>query len=98
MTVPCMVFEWDERKRQNVLDKHSLGFVDAIRIFDAPVLRVRSVYDDGEERWIAIGLLDGKEIAVIYTMRYGITRIIATRRAKRHERRKYYAHYPQRSA
>ena len=90
-------FDWDETKRQAVLDKHGLDFIDAIKIFAGPVLTARSP-QEGEERWIAIGLLDGLEIAVIYTIRDDIYRIITARRARKKERDLYDAHYPARGA
>jgi uncharacterized DUF497 family protein len=45
--------------------------------------------DYGEVRTLAIGELNGKIIAVIYTVRNGIYRIISSRRADRDERRTY---------
>ena len=90
-------FEWDDAKRQTVLEKHGLDFIDAIKIFAGPVLTARSNHE-GEERWIAIGLLDELEIAVIYTIRDDIYRIITARRARKKERDLYDAHYPARGA
>jgi len=92
-----MEFEWNEDKRKTVLEKHGLDFIDAITIFDGDVLRARSTFE-GEERWIAIGILDEIEIAVIYTIRGDIYRIITARRARQKERDLYDAHYPQRGA
>lgn len=63
-------FEWDEAKRAAALKKHGIDFLDATRIFAGPVLRARSAFED-EDRWIAVGLLDELEIAVIYTLREG---------------------------
>ena len=85
-------FEWDEAKRAAALEKHGIDFLDATRIFAGSVLRARSAFE-GEDRWIAIGLLDGLEIAVIYTLREGTCRIITARRARTNERRRYHENF-----
>jgi uncharacterized DUF497 family protein len=89
-----MEFEWDENKNATNLSKHRIDFDDAIGIFEGPVMEFRSDRE-GEQRWIAIGLLDGREIAVIYTIRDDVHRIISARRARKHERRAYRQAYPQ---
>jgi uncharacterized DUF497 family protein len=54
--------------------------------------RTEQVYESGldEERWITIGLVDGQEIVVVYTMRDGITRLISARGADKYEREDYW--------
>ena len=84
-------FEWDEHKRQAVLEERRIDFRDAIRIFDGPVLETLSRHA-AETRWVAVGIVDGKEIAVVYTVRDGRRRIITARRARTHEREEYHAH------
>ncbi|MFZ1302161.1 MAG: BrnT family toxin [Candidatus Microsaccharimonas sp.] len=86
-------FEWDDEKRAAALEKHGIDFLDATRIFTGPVLRARSTFE-GEDRWIAVGLLDGLEIAVIYTLRDSTCRIITARRARTNERKRYHENYP----
>ncbi len=83
-------FEWDETKRERVLAERGLDFRDAARIFTAPTVIAPS-HREGERRWIAIGMLDGIEIAVIFTIRGEACRIITARRARRHERETYRA-------
>jgi len=85
------LFEWDEDKRRSVIERHGIDFEDAIQIFDGPVWETLSPRP-GEQRWLAIGVVDGIEIAVIYTVRNGCRRIITARRARRHERRDYHAY------
>ena len=84
-------FEWDEDKRQAVLEERRIDFRDAIRIFDGPVLETLSRHP-AEARWVAVGIVDGKEIAVVYTVRDGRRRIITARRARTHERAEYHAY------
>ena len=82
-------FQWDEDKRQEVLERRGIDFLDAIRMFAGPVLTVPSARR-GEPRWLAVGLVDGIEMTVIYTVRAGACRIITARRARRNERQNYY--------
>ena len=90
-----MRFVWDEAKNRANIAKHGVGFLGAARIFDGPVLeRVDQRRDYGESRRSAIGVLDGKEIYVVYVMRGEICRIISARRANRRERREYRALFP----
>ncbi len=87
-----MLFEWDEQKRGTNLDKHSIDFADATRMFDGPILERR---DDrrnyGETRVIALGRIEGIVLSVIYTIRGEAIRLISARRASRDEREAYYA-------
>jgi uncharacterized protein len=88
-----MEFEWDDAKAEANLEKHGIDFEDAIGIFEGPVLEVRS--DRGAEaRYKAIGVVEGREIAVIYTLREGRYRIISARRARPDERRAYRQAHP----
>jgi uncharacterized DUF497 family protein len=86
-----MLFEWDESKRQSNLVKHLIDFQDALRIFDAPVFEKTSS-SRGEERVLAIGLLENIEIVVVYVIRGKRRRIISARRAHRDERQDYANH------
>ena len=86
-------FEWDAAKSARNLAKHGIDFATAILIFKGSVLERRSDRE-GEERWKALGALEGLELAVVYTVREGRHRIISARRAKRNERRAYRAIYP----
>lgn len=84
-------FDWHDSKRQAALKKHRIDFRDAVRIFNGPVLIVPSRYP-AETRWVAVGIVDAREIVVVYTVRDGRRRIITARRARKHERREYYAY------
>jgi uncharacterized DUF497 family protein len=81
-------FEWDENKSKANLEKHGYDFEDASQIFYGPILLHRSDRND-EERWIAVGSFDNRRIAVIFTRRDQIIRIISARRARKHEERTY---------
>lgn len=61
-------FEWDERKRRSNLEKHGLDFVDVSAVFDDPHVVVPSVHKSEEERFLAVGLLEGRYVTVVYTV------------------------------
>lgn len=84
-----MDFEWDDKKAHLNLEKHGIDFEDAISIFEGPMLEFRSDRE-GEQRWIAIGTIEGREITVVYTIRYGAYRVISARRARKNEREAYH--------
>ncbi len=86
------MFEWDETKRLATAGKHGIDFLDALKIFKSQhvVLTARSDY---ELRFIAVGLVNGMEVAVVHTHRGENIRIITARRARRHEKAAYHARY-----
>lgn len=83
-----MEFEWDPAKRERNLEKHGIDFVDAARVLMGRHVRIRSRYTE-EERFLAIGMCEGRTVAVVYTMREGRYRIISARRARTHEEETY---------
>ena len=86
-----MKFDWDERKNQSNLAKHGFDFADACRIFNLPiVVELDEREDYGEERYVGIGLLDGRVVVVVYTEPDEETvRIISLRKALSYERKRY---------
>ena len=86
-----MLFEWDESKRQANLAKHLIDFQDAVQIFDEPVFE-KTQHRHGEDRVLAIGLMQGIEIVVVYVIRGKSRRIVSARRAHRDERQDYASH------
>ncbi len=90
-----MDFEWDEAKNRANIAKHGIDFTRAKEIFSGPTVNFldhRRNY--GEIRRVAIGLVEGREVYVIYTVRGEVYRIISARRANRSERRAYRQTYP----
>jgi uncharacterized protein len=78
-----MPSQWDAAKNAANIAKHGIDFADAVRIFDGPVLeKADERYQYGEVRMIALGIVDDRELAVVYTMRGGRRRIISARRAQ----------------
>ena len=86
-----MEFEWDARKERANLRKHGISFSTASLVFsDTGRKEKLDETSLDEERWITIGLVDGEEIVVVYTMRDGVTRLISARGADRYEREDYW--------
>jgi uncharacterized DUF497 family protein len=84
--------EWDERKRRSNLAKHGIDFESAKRIFEGTFIeREDRRQGYGEQRIEAYGEAGGVVLCVVYTRREGRLRIITVRRARRDERKDYYA-------
>jgi uncharacterized DUF497 family protein len=88
-----MDFEWDESKRRANIEKHGYDFTQAELVLGHAHALAASRHAVPEVRWLAIGEIDGKLIAVVFTMRGDVYRIISLRRAARAERRIYEALY-----
>ena len=90
-----MKFEWDENKRQENLQRHKIDFVDVVEIFRGPMFtRLDTRFDYGEDRWIGIGIAQGRIVVVVYTEHDdGETiRLISARKALKYERTLYEEH------
>lgn len=84
-------FEWDAEKAESNERKHGIPFEVATLVFeDDDRIDCLDLESSEEERWVAIGLADGFEIYVVYTIREQIIRLISARRASRHEREEYW--------
>jgi uncharacterized protein len=85
-----MKFDWSIEKSILNYWKHSVRFADAAGIFSQPIL-IRDVSrdDDEEMRSKAIGYLDGVIVAVVFTARADVVRIISARRANKTEREQF---------
>ncbi len=88
-------FTWDARKSETNLQVRGFDFAVASLIFGGSVLERRDARRDyGEERVIAIGVVNDTELTVVYTDRPGESgiverRIISARRSNRRERQEY---------
>lgn len=85
-------FEWDEDKAAVNRIKHGVPFDEALAVFlDVNRLdRYDGREDYGEDRFLTIGLVDGFELAIAYTLRSDTIRIISARKATRHEQTDYW--------
>jgi uncharacterized DUF497 family protein len=92
-----MEFEWDPAKDSVNRAKHGISFEEASRLFgdDNDVLEI---YDDehsiDEDRFIAIGRLEGDVIVVIYSEQDETTiRLISARKATPAENARFEAYW-----
>lgn len=86
-------FEWDEPKRLSNLAKHGIDFEDALLALQQPHVKMPS-NKNGEARTLAICPDTHRLIAVVYTMRGDICRIISARAARKNEQRIYHQSFP----
>ena len=86
-----MKFEWDSQKADKVLQDREIDFRDLISVF-SNIRTERPSDKDGEFRWVTVGMVKGKLVAVVYTRRGDVFRIITARRARKNEERAYHSH------
>jgi uncharacterized protein len=72
-------------------EKHGIGLAAAAVIFRGPHVAQRSALpkDSSEERWLAIGRIEGRILVCVYTVRKGVYRVISLRAARIREKRAY---------
>lgn len=82
--------EWDEAKRRTNLALHGVDF-EALARFDWSAAKTQPDlrHDYGEERFVAVGPIDGRLHVLIYTLRNGETRVISLRKANARERQRW---------
>lgn len=85
-------FEWDEAKARTNLKKHKVSFLTGAAIFSNQRLeRIDDREDDGEQRWVALGRVDGEVYRVVFTRRgENLIRLISAQKASKDEREIYY--------
>lgn len=90
-----MKFEWDPSKARRNVAKHGVSFEVARQVWDDPLhVIVPDRFDDGEERWHAIGIVGSVALLVVVHCYPDEddgerVRIIGARKATPQERRRY---------
>lgn len=88
-----LTFEWHDAKARSNLAKHGTSFVQARNAFYDPYyIDIRHHYHGREVRFAAVGLADGRELFVVYTLRGQTVRLISAREANRLESLEYWKH------
>jgi hypothetical protein len=92
-------FEWDPQKAASNFRKHGISFEIATHVFDDPfVLSSIERIEHGEERWQAIGNVDGFVLVLVvhtvceeseHDISIETIRIISAREADKKERKRY---------
>lgn len=85
-------FAWDDAKAASNLAKHGVSFEAARDVFrDAFAVEWADDRQDyGEPRFVIVGMIDGRLLAVTYTPRGEAIRIISAREAEAREKRRYH--------
>ena len=85
-------FEWDDAKAASNLADHKVSFEVARLAFNDPYPRAwEDISEDyGEQRFVLIGMVDGRLLTVAYTERDERIRIISARGAEPYEARLYH--------
>ena len=85
-------FEWDEIKAAKNYAAHGVSFEAARGVFKDPFaiewLDDREPY--GEDRFVIIGMVEGRLLYIAYTIRGDVIRIISARGAEPYEKRRYH--------
>jgi uncharacterized DUF497 family protein len=86
-----MNFEWDKAKSDLCQISRNFDFAFVISVFIDPILLVEKDqrWDYGEDRFRALGVIEGTVFVVVYTKRASVIRIISARRANRREVKHY---------
>ena len=87
-----MEFEWDPAKAAANRRKHGVPFEEAQSVFDDPRVLVRydAAHSADEDRRNALGLSNRMRVlAVTYTLRGAVIRVISARKATRAEAEEY---------
>ncbi len=88
-------FEWDEGKRQEVIKTRNVDILYAAQIFRNPTLVKRDDRQDyGEDRFIALGHVEGEYFTLVYTpIETGVYRLITAWKAGRNGEENYKARF-----
>ena len=85
------MFVWDERKRISNIEKHGLDFRDAHLVYDdSDKLTYHASYkDEVRQMDLALVVIKGRVVPLVYTERGDDVRVISFRPASREERKQY---------
>ncbi len=88
-----MGLEWSERKRVSNIQKHGVDFADLGALFEGYTLTLEDDrFDYEEQRYVTMGLLEGRVLVVAHTEDdEGLIRIISARKAAKHEEETYFS-------
>jgi uncharacterized DUF497 family protein len=93
-----MRFEWDEAKRLANIKRHGFDFLAVEKVFlSAAFTFLDDRFEYGEKRFLTLGMLDGRVVAVAHTETDEIARIISFRKASKNEENVYYQEISDRS-
>ena len=85
------MYVWDEIKRKSNLKKHGLDFKDAFLVYENPekCMYVASRGDEYRLMDVALAVVKGRLLTLVYTERGDEVRVISFRNSSREERKQY---------
>lgn len=85
------MYVWDEAKRKSNLKKHGLDFRDAWLVYENPnkCTYDASRYDEYRLMDVAMAIVKGRVLALVYSEINDEIRVISFRHASREERKRY---------
>lgn len=85
------MYIWNEAKRKSNLRKHGLDFKDAYLVYENPDKCTYEASRGDEYRLmdVALAVVKGRLLSLVYTERENDVRVISFRNASREERRQY---------
>ncbi len=85
-------FEWDDVKAARNWRKHDASFEMGREVFKDLSAIDWDDYgqDEGEDRFVTVGMVEDRLLFVSYTVRGGRIRIVSARAAEPYERRRYH--------
>lgn len=85
-----MQIEFDSTKQARTLAERGLDFRDAQQVFAGISVTIADTRDHyGEDRFLTVGLMAGREVVLVWTPRGAARRIISMRYANEREIEKY---------
>jgi uncharacterized protein len=82
-------FEFDQAKSEANRARHGIDFVQAQTLWlDERLLRI-AARSEGEQRYVLIGMIDGRHWSAVVTYRRGAIRLISVRRSRTTEVQAY---------
>lgn len=85
-----MEITFDPTKREATLSNRGLDFADAAEVFSGLTFRFQDTRAEyGEVRMIAVGMLRGRMVVIVYTDRETGRHIISMRKANDREQTRY---------
>ena len=80
-----MRFEFDPAKSSSNRLKHGIDFIDAQELWSDDYLLLAATVSLEEPRFLAIGKIKQQFWTAIFTLRFGLIRIISVRRSRKEE-------------
>ncbi len=87
-----IIFEWDEKKAEQNIRKHSVSFEEAATVFSDhfSITIYDPLHSKDEDRFVILGMSENNRLlVVIHTERGDKIKIISARKATKKERRQY---------